>query len=83
MRNVDLDAVQLTDGFWADKFDLCRVAIPRGIQQGLLDQSNPEHPDQLQNSSRPGKKSPSGTIELLLTANLNLVNQDIKLLFIL
>ena len=43
MRNVDLDAVRWTEGFWADKFQLCRTATLPSVQQGLLDPANSEH----------------------------------------
>ena len=43
MRNVDLDAVRWTEGFWADKFELCRKAMLPGVHQGLLDPNNSEH----------------------------------------
>ena len=43
MRNVDLDAVRWTEGFWADKFELCRRAMLPSVQKGLLDPLNSEH----------------------------------------
>ncbi len=43
MRNVDLDDVRWTEGFWADKFKLCRKAMLPSVQQGLLDPANSEH----------------------------------------
>ncbi len=43
MRNVDLDAVRWTEGFWAEKFELCREAMLPSVQQGLLDPLNSEH----------------------------------------
>ncbi|MHC4088229.1 MAG: glycoside hydrolase family 127 protein [Planctomycetota bacterium] len=43
MRNVDLDTVRWTEGFWAEKFELCRKAMLPSVQQGLLDPRNSEH----------------------------------------
>jgi DUF1680 family protein len=43
MRNVDLDAVKWTEGFWAEKFKLCREAMLDSVHQGLLDPNNSEH----------------------------------------
>ncbi|MFC1793752.1 beta-L-arabinofuranosidase domain-containing protein, partial [Planctomycetota bacterium] len=43
MRNVDLDAVRWTEGFWADKFKLCRQAMLPSVHHGLLDPANSEH----------------------------------------
>ena len=43
VRNVDLDAVRWTEGFWADKFELCRSAILPSVHKGLLDPLNSEH----------------------------------------
>ncbi len=43
MRNVDLDAVRWTEGFWAEKFELCRKAMLPSVRQGLLDPRNSEH----------------------------------------
>ena len=43
MRNVDLDAVRWTEGFWADKFKLCCEAMLPSVHQGLLDPNNSEH----------------------------------------
>jgi DUF1680 family protein len=43
MRNVNLDAVQWTEGFWAEKFELCRRFMLPSVQQGLLDPLNSEH----------------------------------------
>ena len=43
MRNVDLDDVRWTEGFWADKFELCREAMLPSVQQALLDPLNSEH----------------------------------------
>lgn len=43
MRNVDLDAVRWTKGFWADKFKLCYEAMLPTVQQALLDPNNSEH----------------------------------------
>jgi len=43
MRNIDLNDVRWTEGFWADKFKLCREAMLPSVRQGLLDPSNSEH----------------------------------------
>jgi len=43
MRGVNLDAVRWTEGFWADKFDLCRRAMLPGVYRALLDPANSEH----------------------------------------
>lgn len=43
MRSVNLDAVRWTEGFWADKFDLCRRAMLPSVHCALLDPANSEH----------------------------------------
>ncbi|MHC4691259.1 MAG: glycoside hydrolase family 127 protein [Planctomycetota bacterium] len=43
VRNVDLDAVRWTEGFWADKFELCRSATLPSVHKGLLNPLNSEH----------------------------------------
>ncbi|MHC4744079.1 MAG: glycoside hydrolase family 127 protein [Planctomycetota bacterium] len=43
MRNVNLDAVRWTNGFWAERFKLCRKATIPSIQEALLDPANSEH----------------------------------------
>ena len=43
MRNVDLGAVRWTEGFWAQKFALCRDSMIWSVERGLLDPENSEH----------------------------------------
>jgi len=40
LRSVDLDDVKWTDGFWADKFELCRREMIPGVQRALGDERN-------------------------------------------
>lgn len=42
MRCVEVEAVMWTEGFWADKFDLCRRAILPTVEAALLNASNSE-----------------------------------------
>ena len=42
LRSVDLDDVRWTEGFWAEKFALCRTAIVPAVERGLLDPRNSE-----------------------------------------
>jgi DUF1680 family protein len=43
LRGVDLDAVRWTEGFWAEKFELCRRAMLPSVEAALLDERNSEH----------------------------------------
>lgn len=43
MQNIDMSDVKWTDGFWAEKFKLCRDAILPSVHLGLLDPNNSEH----------------------------------------
>lgn len=40
VRGVEADAVKWTEGFWADKFDLCRRAILPSVEAALLAERN-------------------------------------------
>jgi DUF1680 family protein len=42
LRGVDLDAVRWTEGFWAEKFELCRRAMLPSVEAALLDERNSE-----------------------------------------
>ena len=43
LRSVDPDDVRWTDGFWAEKAELCRTAIVPAVHRALLDPTNSEH----------------------------------------
>ncbi|HUX16154.1 MAG TPA: hypothetical protein VMW52_06750, partial [Phycisphaerae bacterium] len=42
IRNVAIGAVRWTDGFWAERWDLCRREMLPSIQKALLDPRNSE-----------------------------------------
>lgn len=42
LRGVDLEAVKWTEGFWAEKFELCRRAMLPSVEAALLDERNSE-----------------------------------------
>src|SRR5512142_2152388 len=42
MTGVPVQDVKWTEGFWAEKFDLCRREIIPAVQRGLLDPKNSE-----------------------------------------
>jgi DUF1680 family protein len=42
LRGADLEAVKWTQGFWAEKFDLCRRAMLPSVETALLDERNSE-----------------------------------------
>jgi DUF1680 family protein len=42
LRGVEVEAVKWTEGFWANKFELCRSAMLPSVEAALLDERNSE-----------------------------------------
>jgi DUF1680 family protein len=47
MKEINWADVKWTEGFWADKFDLCRREIIPAVYNGLMSPENSEHLDNL------------------------------------
>lgn len=47
MKEINWADVKWTEGFWADKFDLCRREIIPAVYNGLMSTKNSEHLDNL------------------------------------